>query len=139
MPMALRHRRDGDPEGIDDMKRIATFALIAVLGIGAGSAAFADAKPAASQSKLDSIFASAHWDDDDDDDILKPGRKASPMPVPDADAIRRAGIVRVTEVERDDGQIRVEGFDAQGRKLELFMGRDGKRVLNSRVDYDWDD
>lgn len=121
------------------MKRIATFALIAVLGIGAGSAAFADAKPAASQSKLDSIFASAHWDDDDDDDILKPGRKASPMSVPDADAIRRAGIVRVTEVERDDGQIRVEGFDAQGRKLELFMGRDGKRVLNSRVDYDWDD
>lgn len=121
------------------MKRIASFAIIAVLGIGAGSAAFADAKPAPNQGKLDPIFASAHWDDDDSDDILKPSRKASPIPVPDADAIRRAGIVRVTEVERDDGQIQVEGFDAEGRKLELFMGRDGKRVLNSRVEHDWDD
>ena len=50
-----------------------------------------------------------------------------------------AGIIRVTKVEREDGQIQAGGFNAQGRKLELLMSYDGKRVLNSRVDYDWDD
>ena len=42
-------------------------------------------------------------------------------------------------MERDDGRIEVEGFDAQGREIKLTMDRAGKRVLSSRIDRDRDD
>ena len=121
------------------MKRIAAIAVMAAISIGAGSTAFAGASPAPKAAQDDPFFASVHWDDDDDDNRYNPRRKVTPMPVPDAAAIRRAGIVQVTEVERDNGRIEVEGFDAQGREIKLYMDRAGKRVLSSRIDRDGDD
>lgn len=121
------------------MKRIAAIAVIAAIGIGTGSAAYAGASPAPKAAQNEPVFDSAHWDDDDDDDRFDPRRQVTPMPVPDGAAIRRAGIVQVTEVERDDGRIEVEGFDAQGREIKLTMDRAGKRVLSSRIDRDRDD
>jgi hypothetical protein len=119
------------------MKRIAAIAVITAIGIGASSAVFAGGAPTPKAAQNDPFFASAHWDDDDDH--YNPRRQVAPMPVPDAAAIRKAGIVRVAEVERDDGRIEVEGYDAQGSKIELHMDRTGKRVLSSRVDRERDD
>jgi hypothetical protein len=45
----------------------------------------------------------------------------------------------VKEIEFDDGLIEVEGFDAQGREIKLYMDRDGKKILSKRVDDCWDD
>lgn len=118
------------------MKRIAAIAAIAVLSIGAGSVAMAEPTQAPKAAKADPLFASAHWDDDDNDDNFNPNRKVTPMPMPDTAAIRKAGIVRVTEVERDNGRIEVEGYDAQGREVEVYMDAAGKRVLHSRIDND---
>ena len=115
------------------MKRI--LAAVAIAGVGAGIAATAAfAEPAPAAAKGQSFFANVHWDDDFDD-----RRRYGPMPVPNADAIKRAGIVDVVEIERDDGRIEVEGFDARGRKIELRMDRRGQRVLSVRRDADRDD
>lgn len=117
------------------MKKILTaVALVAVgaVGIGAGSIALAGPAPAAARGQP--FFANVHWDDDFDD-----RRRYGPMPVPNADAIKRAGIVHLVEIERDDGRIEVEGFDAQGREIELIMDRQGQRVLSVRRDRQWDD
>ena len=123
------------------MKRIAAIALIGGIGIGAASAALAGPTAAAlAEAVKDPLYAAAQWDDDDDDTgRFSPQRQASPMPVPDAAAIRAAGIVRVKEVERDDGRIEVEGHDAQGREIELFMDATGKRVLSAQRDHRQDD
>lgn len=121
------------------MKRIAAIALIGGIGIGAASAALAGPSAAAlAEAVKDPLYAATHWDDDDDDRFNRL-RQASPMPVPDAAAIRRAGIVRVKEVERDDGRIEVEGYDAQGREIDLIMDAAGKRVLSTRREHRWDD
>ena len=121
------------------MKRIAALALIGGIGIGAATAALAGPTAVAlADAAKDPIYAATHWDDDDDD-RYHPQRRVSPMPVPDAAAIRQAGIVRVKEVERDDGRIEVEGYDAQGREIEVVMEAGGKRVLATRVDHRWDD
>lgn len=116
------------------MKRIAVFAVILGLGVSAGTAAVAGSLPAPTAAQNEPLFASAEWDDDD----RHVSRSATPMPVPNAQAIRQAGIVRVTEVERDDGLIEVEGYDRNGREIDLVMDRDGKRVLSSEVDRDDD-
>lgn len=119
------------------MKRIAAIALITAIGIGTSSVVFAGGSPAPKSAQNNPLFASAQWNDDDD--LHNTRGQVTPMPVPDVAAIRRAGIVRVMEVERDDGRIEVEGHDAQGRKIELHMDRMGKRVLSSRLDNDRDD
>lgn len=79
-------------------------------------------------------FAYTDWDDDDDD-----RRRYGPMPRPDIRALNRAGIVRVTDVERDDGRLEIEGYDAQGRKMEARMDIRGQRVLGAWLDRDDDD
>lgn len=120
------------------MKRIAALALIGGIGIGAATAALAGPTAAAlADAAKDPIYAATHWDDDDD--RYHPQRQVSPMPVPYAAAIRQAGIVRVKEVERDDGRMEVEGYDARGREIKLVMDAAGKRVLATRVDHRWDD
>ncbi len=44
------------------------------------------------------------------------------------------GMVRVTEVERDDGGWEVEGRDHRGRKLEVKIDRRGRVVKVERDD-----
>ncbi|QYU70394.1 PepSY domain-containing protein [Leptolyngbya sp. 15MV] len=44
------------------------------------------------------------------------------------------GMVRVTEVERDDGGWEVEGRDHRGRKLEVKIDRRGRVVKIERDD-----
>ena len=92
--------------------------------------------PPATQSR-DNAFAYTDWDDDDDD-----RRRYGPMPRPDIRALNRAGIVHVSDVERDDGHLEIEGYDAQGRKMEARMDIRGQRVLGAWRDRDddrWDD
>lgn len=87
----------------------------------------ADLAPAGAQGNA--FWANVHWDDDDDD-----LRRAGPMPLPSAEALKAAGMVRVVEVERDDGQLEIEGFDAQGRELEIEMDATGQEVLSVKHD-----
>ena len=116
------------------MKKIlVTVAAVAIGGAGIGAATVALAGPAPAGAKDQPFFANDHWDDDFDD-----RRRYGPMLVPDANAIKRAGIVDVVEIERDDGRLEVEGFDAQGREIKVIMDRQGKRVLSVRRDRDWD-
>lgn len=123
-----------------NIKRIAALALMGGIGIGAATTAVAGpGAQALSEAVKDPIYAATHWDDDDDDDRLAGQRKISPMLVPDAAAVRNAGMVRVAEVERDDGRIEIEGYDAKGREIELVMDAGGKRVLSVRRENDWDD
>lgn len=119
-----------------NIKRIAAIALMGGIGFGAATAALAGpGVQALTEAIKDPIYAATHWDDDDDD-RLTGQRKISPMPVPDATAVRNAGIVRVAEVERDGGRIEVEGYDAKGHKIEIVMDAAGKRVVSTRRDTD---
>ena len=115
-------------------KILSAVAIIAIGAAGIGAATIAVAEPAPAGAKSHPFFANAHWDDDFDDRA-----RYGPMPVPNVDAIKRAGIVHLIEVERDDGRIEVEGFDAQGREIKAVMDRQGKRVLSVRRDQHWDD
>lgn len=114
-------------------KMLLTLAIVAA-GSTAVAATVAFAEPAPAAARSQPFFANVHWDDDFED-----RRRYGPMPVPNADAIRKAGIVDLVEIERDDGCIEVEGYDAQGRKIELRMDRRGQRVLSVRRDADRDD
>jgi hypothetical protein len=112
------------------MKKILSAAAMAAAcaaAIAVTSGALAGPAPTAAKSHP--FFANAHWDDDWED-----RRRYGPMPVPNIDAIKRAGIVHVVEIERDDGLIEVEGYDADGRKIELVMDRQGQRVLSVKRD-----
>jgi len=121
-----------------NIKRIAALALMGGIGIGAATTAVAGpGAQALAEAVKDPIYAATHWDDDHD--RLTGQRKISPMLVPDAAAVRNAGMVRVAEVERDDGRIEIEGYDAKGREIELVMDAGGKRVLSVRRENDWDD
>lgn len=124
------------------MKRLSALAGIAALIVGAGTASLAATGSDEAPPTDDPIFASAHWDDDCDDD-QDDNRRAScgtaAIPVPDADVIRAAGIVHVDEVERDDGHLEVEGYDARGREITLYMDSRGSRVLATKIDRDRDD
>lgn len=117
------------------MKKILpAVAVVAIAAAGIGAATVALAEPAPAAARNQPYFANVHWDDDLDD-----RRRYGPMPVPNADAIKRAGIIHLVEVERDDGRIEVEGFDAQGREIKVVMDRQGRRVLSVRRDQHWDD
>lgn len=98
--------------------------LLAAAGAVATPAVIA-AQPAPPEARGQAYWAETHWDDDDDD-----RRHRGSMPVPNAEVLRRAGMVRVIEVERDDGRIEVEGYDAQGRELEIKMDARGQRILS---------
>ncbi|BAV66677.1 MULTISPECIES: hypothetical protein [Sphingomonadaceae] len=117
------------------MKRSLLAVALGAAGVGGivvASTALAEPVPAAAKNQP--FFANAHWDDDFDE-----RRRFGPMRVPNVDAVKRAGIVDVVEIERDDGRLEVEGFDAQGREITLHMDRRGQRVLSVRRDRDWDD
>lgn len=107
--------------------------LLAGAGVVATSAAVA-ARPAPAAAQGQAYWSETRWDDDDDD-----RRTRGTMPVPDAEALKRAGMVRVVEVERDDGRLEVEGYDASGRALDIDMDAKGRRVLKVDRDDDWDD
>ncbi|WP_077147942.1 PepSY domain-containing protein [Sphingopyxis sp. KK2] len=107
--------------------------LLAATGIIATSATVA-ARPAPAEAKGQAYWSETRWDDDDDD-----RRHFGAMPVPNADALRQAGMVRVQEVDRDDGRIEVEGYDARGRELEIRMDARGQRILSIDRDDDLDD
>lgn len=96
----------------------------------------AAAPPVVANPNRDDFYAHADWDDDDDD-----RRRYGRMTRPDMGSLRAVGIVRVTEVERDDGRIEVEGRDARGREIDVLMDAQGRRVLDVRRDSDdrWDD
>ncbi|MFN6953966.1 MAG: PepSY domain-containing protein [Acetobacteraceae bacterium] len=47
---------------------------------------------------------------------------------------RRAGMVRVTEVECDDGAWEIEGRDARGREMEVEIDPRTGRILD--IEYD---
>lgn len=118
------------------MKPLLPLAAIAAT-VFLGAAVAAPSASAQAQSTSDAFWARAQWDDDDDD-----GRRAGPIPRPDAAALRAAGIVSVREVERDDGRLEIEGRDARGREIDVLMDAKGRKVLTSRVDRDddrWDD
>lgn len=102
--------------------------LLAGAGVVATSVAIA-APPAPAGAQGQAYWSETRWDDDDDD-----RRQRGAMPVPNAEALKRAGMVRVIEVERDDGRLEVEGYDASGRELDIEMDAKGQRVL--RVDRD---
>lgn len=112
------------------MKLKLPFILLAATGAIAASAVVA-AQPAPAEARGQAYWADTQWDDDDDD-----RRNAGPMPVPNAQVLKRAGMVRVVEVERDDGKIEVEGYDARGRELDITMDARGQRVLSIDRDDD---
>lgn len=104
--------------------------LLAATGVVATSAVVA-ARPAPAAAAGQPYWADTHWDDDDDD-----RRHRGAMPVPNAELLKRAGMVRVVEVERDDGRLEIEGYDAAGRELEIHMDAKGQRIL--KIDRDDD-
>ena len=102
-----------------------------------GTSPVAEVVPASARQAATDPFAYTDWDDDADD-----RRRYGAMPRPDIRALNRAGIVHVTDVERDDGQLEIEGYDAQGRRMEARMDLQGQRVLRAwheRDDDRWDD
>jgi hypothetical protein len=115
-------------------------ALAAALTVWAGAATAAvPAGPGAPRGQpANDFWAHAEWDDDSDQ-----RRRFGPMPRPDVRALRAAGFAGVTGVDRDDGRIEIEGFDADGRPLEAIMDIRGRRVLRVWRDLDlwdrWDD
>jgi len=73
----------------------------------------------------------AHADDND-------GRGAGPQ-ISEAQAVRIArgyGMVRVTEVERDDGGWEIEGRDRRGREVTVTINRLGRVTKVERGDDD---
>lgn len=75
--------------------------------------------------------APAYADDDDDRHIRSR--------VSEAQAVRIArgyGMVRVTEVERDDGGWEIEGRDRRGREVKVTINRLGRVTKVERGDDD---
>lgn len=122
---------------------IALAVIAAAAAAGAAFAAPAVPAPAASSvtqaAPSNGDWAGVRFDDDDDD-----RRRYGPMPRPNREALRAAGMTRIDEVERDDGRLEVEGWDAEGREIEVHMDLRGQRVLHVDRDDDrrgdrWDD
>lgn len=102
--------------------------IVAAAGIAiASTAAIANTQAPAGAINVP-FWSGAVWDDDD----YSLPRKA--MPVPNVEVLKRAGMVRVKEVERDDGRIEVEGYDRNGHELEIDMDASGQRILRVRHD-----
>ena len=110
------------------MKFKLPLAALAIIGAVAGGSAVAVAahSPAPAAAKGVAYWDGVHWDDDDDHGI----RTRTPLPLPNAAALKRVGMVRVTEVERDDGYLEIEGYDANGYELDIRMDARGQRVLS---------
>ena len=126
------------------MNLITTFALIAAVTVGAGTATYAVSAPstvpeAIVPSKVLDYSDYAGFEDRRSDDQYYGSRKTKSVPNVDEEVVRRAGMVRVKEIEFDDGLIEVEGYDAQGREIKFYMDRDGKKILSKRFDDRWDD
>ena len=123
------------------MKFTLPLAALAIAGAAAGIAggaavAVAAQSPAPAAAKGVAYWDGVHWDDDDDDDHGI--RTRTPLPLPNAAALKRVGMVRVTEVERDDGYLEIEGYDANGYELDIRMDARGQRVLSVHRDTDRD-
>lgn len=121
------------------MKFKLPLAALAIAGAAAGIAggaavAVAAHSPAPAAARGVPYWEGVHWDDDDDHGI----RARTPLPLPNAAALKRAGMVRVTEVERDDGYLEIEGYDAKGYELDIRMDARGQRVLSVHRDTDRD-
>lgn len=121
------------------MKFLAPLSILALVMVGDAAAATPGQNaPKSAHVSADGFWAHAHWDDDREDQ-----RRYGPMPRPDETALRALGVVRVLDVERDDGRMEVEGLDARGREIDVLMDITGRRVLASRIDRDaldrWED
>lgn len=110
-------------------------ASVVVAGVAVAAPQVANPQaPAPSQARaVDPFWAQTDWDDDADD-----RSRYGALPRPSKAALRAVGVTRVLEVEWDDGQLEVEGLDAQGREVDVVMDRQGRRVLHSKVER-WDD
>lgn len=113
---------------------LATGAIGATAAVAAIPSAPATAAPTAANAQDDRGWNDVRWDDDDDD-----RRRYGPMPRPNVEALRRVGMVRIVEVERDDGRLEVEGYDRRGREIDVKMDLSGRRVLSVDRDDDRDD
>lgn len=117
------------------MKSMIALACVAVAGLVGATAVSAHTPASApTAAKGQAFFANVHWDDDFEERVRR-----GPMPVPNEAALKRAGLVQVVEVERDDGRLEVEGYDAQGREMDIKMDAAGRRVLSVDIDHDDDD
>lgn len=85
------------------------------------------------QSNADRFWASAEFEHDDEDN-----RRYGALPRPSRSALARVGMVRVLNVEWDDGLVEVEGVDEHGREIDAVMERSGERVIRHKVER-WDD
>lgn len=121
------------------MKKVKSVGLalggVAMLAMVAGGGVALAKAQAPAAAKSNPYFANVEWDDDIDD--LRVPRTA--MPIPNQAALQRAGMVKVKQVERDDDHLEVEGYDRQGREIEVKMDLSGQRVLQVEVDHDDDD
>lgn len=90
-------------------------------------------RPAAAQPVAGGFWTHAQFEQDADDN-----RRYGTLPRPNRPALSRVGVVQVLEVEWDDGQIEVEGLNAQGREVDVVMDRTGQRVIRHKVER-WDD
>lgn len=109
-------------------------ALLAAALISSPAANTPAVSPETPPAIADDFWAHAHWDDDHDD-----RRRYGPMPRPDQSALRAVGVVRVLEVDREDGRLEIEGLDARGRNIDVVMNASGRRVLAWRIDHHDDD
>lgn len=116
------------------MKMRIPLAVLAVALMGGAAVAAPVADPAATRPAADGFWTHARWDDDYDD-----RRRYGPMPRPDQAALRSIGVVRVLEVERDDGRLEIEGVDRRGRHVDVLMDAAGRQVLGWKFDRDDDD
>lgn len=126
-------------------KSISLVSLSALAIIGAGVVLTAPAwandeartehpvRAAVAQTTADRFWGSAEIEHDDDDN-----RRYGALPHPSRNALADIGMVRVLEVEWDDGLIEIEGVDARGREIDAVMDRTGQRVIRHKVER-WDD
>jgi hypothetical protein len=111
------------------MRAKLSMALMTAALLFNGTAQAAPIGTPAAAAKI-SYFADALWNDSDAHrHIMARGE----MPVPDAATLQRAGMVRVREVERDQGRIAVEGNDQLGRPMNVTMDVHARYVLAVEV------
>lgn len=116
-------------------------AVAALLTAGAAAPVIAQSAPEAAPQRASAqtapartqgdFFAGTEWDVDAEDQ-----RRYGRMPRPNVQALRAIGMVRATEVERDDGRLEVEGVDRHGRDIDAKMDLAGRRVISYEVDND---
>lgn len=114
---------------------LATGGIGATVAVAAIPTTTAPTAVSSAPAQDDRTWDGVRWDDDTDDRQVR-----GPIPRPNVDALRRVGMVRIVEVERDDGHLEVEGYDRQGREIDVKMDASGRQVLAvDRDDDRWDD